>query len=60
MLQQPEGEVEQVMHVDGCKRGRFGRGRGVATGGNRDGLETSIDGYVLPRSPTEFSRLVGV
>jgi para-nitrobenzyl esterase len=25
----------------------------VATGGNRDGLETSIDGYVLPQSPTE-------
>jgi para-nitrobenzyl esterase len=24
----------------------------VATGGNRDGLETSIDGYVLPKSPT--------
>ena len=25
----------------------------VATGGNRDGLETSIDGYVLPKPPTE-------
>jgi para-nitrobenzyl esterase len=25
----------------------------VATGGNRDGLETSVDGYVLPKSPTE-------
>jgi len=49
-LQAPEGDAIRFLRAqpleDILKAAR------AATGGNRDGLETSVDGYVLSQSPT--------